>query len=335
MTRKERLMSQARLSEQGKLELVLDLNGDLLEGPTWDERICKLHFIDIDKQLIHTYDPHAESEHGRHSEVKLPEPVGNIGLTEDPNILLAALRRSLVLFDLTKQKVVSEIASVPEEHGVEDYRFNDGKISPAGVFIGGRMHSTGAQLDGKHSHWYRLEWHKEQKKSCLVQLLGPDGVQLPNGLDWDDKKGVMYFNDSINNHNEPPCSTMWEYKTDDMGIPLDTHPSSEHTRKVKSMGFNKEGGVLDGMCLDHEGRIWTALCGGSAVVCLDPETGNELHRVSIPVSTPTACAFAGADMSVLYITTINDKSKGAGGLWSYHLPGLSGWSAAHIAKPLY
>ena len=59
---------------------------------------------------------------------------------------------------------------MPEEHGVEDYRFNDGKISPAGVFIGGRMHSTGAQLDGKHSHWYRLEWHKEQKNSRLVQV---------------------------------------------------------------------------------------------------------------------------------------------------------------------
>lgn len=328
-------MSQARLSEQGKLELVLDLNGDLLEGPTWDARIRKLHFIDIDKQLIHTYDPHAESELGRHSEVRLPEPVGNIGLTDDPNVLLAALRRSLVLFDLTKQKIVSEIASAPEEHGVENYRFNDGKISPAGVFIGGRMHSTGAQLDGTHSHWYRLEWHKEQKNSRLVQLLGPDGVQLPNGLDWNTKKGVMYFNDSINNHNDPPCGTIWEYKTDDMGIPLDTHPSSKHTRQLKSMGVNKEGGVPDGMCLDHEGRIWTALCGGSAVVCLDPETGNELHRISMPVSTPTACAFAGADMSVLYITTINDKSKGAGGLWSYHLPGISGWSAAHIAKPLY
>lgn len=64
----------------------------------------------------------------------------------------------------------SEIASVPEEHGVEEYRFNDGKISPAGVFIGGRMHSTGDRLDGKHSHWYRLEWHKEQKNSRLVQV---------------------------------------------------------------------------------------------------------------------------------------------------------------------
>ena len=52
-----------------------------------------------------------------------------------------------------------------------------------------------------------------------------------------------------------------------------------HCRVVKSMGVNKEGGSPDGLCLDHEGRIWTALCGGSAVVCLDPETGNELHRL--------------------------------------------------------
>ncbi len=59
-----------------------------------------------------------------------------------------------------------------------------------------------------------------------MQLLGPDGVQLPNGLDWNNKKGVMYFNDSINNYSDPPCGTIWEYKTDDMGIPLDTHPST-------------------------------------------------------------------------------------------------------------
>ena len=59
-------------------------------------------------------------------------------------------------------------------------------------------------------------------------------------------------------------------------------------------------------------------------------------RFTLPVSTPSACAFAGSDLSVLYITTIDDKSKckGAGGLWSYKLPGLSGWSASHIAKPL-
>ena len=54
-------MSTGDLSKQGKLELVLDLNGELLEGPIWDDRIQKLHFIDINKQLIHTFDPHTDS----------------------------------------------------------------------------------------------------------------------------------------------------------------------------------------------------------------------------------------------------------------------------------
>lgn len=58
-------MPQADLSQQGKLQLVLDLNGELLEGPIWDDRINKLHFIDINYQQIHTFDPHAESEHLR------------------------------------------------------------------------------------------------------------------------------------------------------------------------------------------------------------------------------------------------------------------------------
>ena len=58
-------MSSADLSQQGKLELVLDLNGELLEGPSWDERIRKLHFIDINGQHIYTFDPHEQSEAAR------------------------------------------------------------------------------------------------------------------------------------------------------------------------------------------------------------------------------------------------------------------------------
>lgn len=42
--------------------------------------------------------------------------------------------------------------------------------------------------------------------------------------------------------------------------------------------FHPEHGIPDGLTLDSQGRIWTALAKGSAVVCLDPETGAELHR---------------------------------------------------------
>ena len=59
-------MVQADLSQQGKLELVLDIKGELLEGPIWDERIKKLHFVDINAQQIHTFEPDSESQQPRY-----------------------------------------------------------------------------------------------------------------------------------------------------------------------------------------------------------------------------------------------------------------------------
>ena len=58
-------MPTADLSQKGKLELVLDLNGELLEGPLWDDRTQKLLFIDINKQQIHTFDPEAKPDSSR------------------------------------------------------------------------------------------------------------------------------------------------------------------------------------------------------------------------------------------------------------------------------
>lgn len=60
------IMAQADLSQEGKLELVLDLKGNLLEGPIWDERVKKLHLVDINGQQIHTFDPEATSQHPRY-----------------------------------------------------------------------------------------------------------------------------------------------------------------------------------------------------------------------------------------------------------------------------
>ena len=59
-------MVQADLSQQGKLELVLDIKGELLEGPIWDERIKKLHFVDINAQQIHTFEPDSKSQQPRY-----------------------------------------------------------------------------------------------------------------------------------------------------------------------------------------------------------------------------------------------------------------------------
>ena len=56
-------------------------------------------------------------------------------------VLDGLFRRTLVLVDVKERKYGAVLATVPEEHGVADMRFNDGKGSPGGDLIVGRMHS--------------------------------------------------------------------------------------------------------------------------------------------------------------------------------------------------
>ena len=55
--------------------------------------------------------------------------------------------------------------------------------------------------------------------------------------------------------------------------------------------------------MDVEGKIWVALWGGWCVARLDPDTGEELARVELPVSQVSACAFGGPNLDELYITS--------------------------------
>ena len=36
----------------------------------------------------------------------------------------------------------------------------------------------------------------------------------------------------------------------------------------------------------------------------DPDTGEKIHTVEMPVKRPSACAFGGPDLAQLFITTI-------------------------------
>jgi sugar lactone lactonase YvrE len=65
----------------------------------------------------------------------------------------------------------------------------------------------------------------------------------------------------------------------------------------------QDGAFPDGMAMDGEGKIWLALWGGWGVVRLDPETGEELARLDLPVSQVSACAFGGPNLDELYITS--------------------------------
>jgi sugar lactone lactonase YvrE len=58
----------------------------------------------------------------------------------------------------------------------------------------------------------------------------------------------------------------------------------------------------DGLAIDSDGNIWTALWDGGCVACFSP-AGEALGRVKLPVQRPTCPTFGGPGLSTLYVTT--------------------------------
>ncbi|KAK9841181.1 hypothetical protein WJX74_001465 [Apatococcus lobatus] len=315
LARHYRKCIRAQAAKSESLELVLDLKGKLLESPVWDGRLQKLIFVDTDGQRIYKYDP---STPDSLISVHLPEPVGFVGLTEVPDqVLLAAL--------------ASDVAITPEEHGADGHRFNDGKPGPAGVCIFGRKHESSETPDGQRGRVYRLDMGPSVIRGKLTEVMTPEETQLPNGMGWDMQKGVMYLNDTFMKEFEDTPGIIWEIQVDKQGVPARNASKQLKKRVVYKINVAKEGGP-DGMTLDSQGRIWLALAKGSKLICVDPTSNTEVHRINMPIQMPTACAFGGKNLDELYITSTElGGGKGAGGLWRYTLEGLKGLSAAHVA----
>ena len=90
-------------------------------------------------------------------------------------------------------------------------------------------------------------------------------------------------------------------------------------------------GYPDGMCCDERGRLWLCHWGSGLLSCYG-EDGALLHRLKLPVSNVTRCAFGGDKLDQLFITT---AAKGlssaelagqplAGGLFQLDLSSMPG-----------
>ena len=58
----------------------------------------------------------------------------------------------------------------------------------------------------------------------------------------------------------------------------------------------------DGLTIDQQGNIWSALWNGWGVACFNPN-GQEILRVKVPIQRPTCVTFGGSDRTDLYITS--------------------------------
>ncbi|PRW33693.1 SMP-30 gluconolaconase LRE domain [Chlorella sorokiniana] len=299
------------------VELACDAQCDLGESPIWDERSGgRLYFVDINGKRIHVYEPAS----GGHRTIQLEQPIGCIVPTSDPNILLAALERDIVEVDVGAGTTGRVLATTPEEHGTDPARrFNDGKVSPQGTLLVGRMHAK--WRDGEHGRLYRLDPGSRE----LQEVMAPPEVQLPNGMAWREGSPVVYFVDSGE-------ESITEYATDAQGIPRRGEDGKLLGRAVVHAPSGHKA-VPDGMTIDGDGNLWVAIGESGSVVCYSAETGEELQRVALPVKRPTACTFGGDQLQHLYVTTRVESGEGAsphhGGLFRVTIPGVKGAAPAY------
>lgn len=94
--------------------------------------------------------------------------------TNDPNLLLAALGSNVVEVNVEKRKSGKIVAFVSTDDNAEGTRFNDGKATPQGVFIVGRMNR--AWRDGQPGKLFAMDLRVPGNHFGLMTILGPTEV---------------------------------------------------------------------------------------------------------------------------------------------------------------
>ncbi|MCZ9346690.1 SMP-30/gluconolactonase/LRE family protein [Streptomyces sp. TRM76130] len=246
------------------IDVAVRAEAELGEGPTWDAEAARLIWVDILGRRVHTYDPAT----GRRTVRTTGQHVGAAKPRAGGGLVLN-LRDGIGLLDPDGSLRMAHREAVPGR------RANDAAVAPDGSLWAGTMRyderpggGTLSRLTADGAHTTVL-----------------DDVAVSNGTGWSPDGRLMYYVDS-------PTRRI------DVFDHADGRISGRRTLAVVEDG----AGFPDGLTVDADGCVWVALWDGAAVRRYTPD-GRLDRVVELPVPRTTACAFGGADLTDLYVTT--------------------------------
>jgi sugar lactone lactonase YvrE len=253
------------------IEVVGTVKSQWGEGPVWWSGF--LYYVDIEGKRIHRYSP----ETGEEISWETGQRVGTVVPREGGGFVFAG-DKGIFFLDQVSGDIVAIADPEPEKL---DNRFNDGKCSPDGRFFTGTISLVKKTGDAK---LYRLD-----PDLTLHEAFAP--VTNSNGIVWSaDGKTCFYI--------DTPRKEVLAF---DYADGILTNP-----RPIISTAHHEAS--PDGMTIDADGNLWIAFCHGACVCCFHPATGEELRKIDLPCLETTACAFGGANLDELYVTTGVHKS---------------------------
>ncbi len=246
-----------------ELELVLDCKNQLGEGPTWNADEGALYWVDILANCFHRLNPVT----GEQRRYDVDTMVGTVVARASGGFVLAT-KRGYEFFDGEKATMIAS----PEADRAES-RFNDGAVDRQGRFWAGTMGDKNAAL-------YRLDTDLSVHKM-------ETGISTSNGIGWSPDNKTMYYTDS---------SPRQIYAYD-----FDAATGAIENRRI-FVQLPETDGVPDGLTVDADGFIWSAVWDGWRIVRYDPD-GKVEREIKMPVQRPTSCMFGGANLDELYFTS--------------------------------
>ncbi|MEO1349784.1 MAG: SMP-30/gluconolactonase/LRE family protein [Cyanobacteria bacterium J06635_15] len=247
---------------------MLHARARLGEGPIWDDQQQRLFWVDIYNHRLHKFDLATHQD----TFWEFEDLVTGLALIDAENLVLAQ-RDGLSQLHLPTQRLTFLIDLESDQ---PDNRLNDLKCDRRGRL------------------WVGLMNNHEEPKAKLYRY-DPDGslrvmeteLSISNGLGWSPDDTTFYLTDS-------PAQKIYAYDFD-----LDS--GQIHDRRVL-IDLTSESFFPDGLTIDAEGCIWSAMWDGWCVIRFDAQ-GKELMRVPMPVQRPTSCTFGGPDLKELWITS--------------------------------
>jgi sugar lactone lactonase YvrE len=240
------------------------------EGPVWDARTGTLYWVDIAAGAVFAH----TCATGETTAVDVAAQVGCIGLTDDPDVLVAALRTGWHLLNL---RTGGRTFLADAEADRPDCRYNDGAVDPAGRFWTGSLEDSETLPVGR---LYRLDGDGRY-------TVADQGFYVSNGIDWSPDGRWMYFVDSNGD-------AIYRY-----GFDVESGAIRDRAVLVDTSAMR---GQPDGLRVDAAGDIWCAFWDGAHLTRFTPD-GVVAEEVPMPVLRPTSVAFGGPDLTTMYITS--------------------------------
>ncbi|MEP6749713.1 MAG: SMP-30/gluconolactonase/LRE family protein, partial [Bacteroidota bacterium] len=117
-------------------------------------------------------------------------------------------------------------------------------------------------------------------------------TSISNGLTWSLDNKRLYYIDSP---TQVVQSFIFEEKT------------GEIIFEKNVIQIPNEMGSPDGMAIDEEGMLWIAHWGGFGLYKWNPQNGEWIDKIEVPVPQVSSCAFVGENLDCLLITTAREN----------------------------